>query len=175
MSNQRELSLDNYLTKLRELKERLDKLIPPNKAALERLSHMPVEFDRRWWSSRVDVLIEKVKVDYQKYQAKAQEGDFYAKFMTVMLDVALEAGKMEPVPPPDSPRVGISISPSGKIEPDFIDDLQSPQGTVLVSLEDFEAIGRKIKGRISEGTITPKNEVEIPKLIHNYALSQKKN
>jgi len=147
----------------------MEQLTPPYRAALERVAQMPVEFDRRWWSSRVDVLIEKVKVGYQNYQAQAQQADLYAKFMTAAIDIALRAGRMEPVPPPDSLRAGISISLSGTIEPALLGDPSRREGVVLLKFEEFEAIARRLKKEILKGTVVPKNEVEIPGLIFTLA------
>lgn len=165
MSSQREWSLDNLLNQLRELRETLPELRLPYTTALERVAQMPVEFERRWWSSRVDMLVHKLKVDYQKYQAQAGQVDLLAQFMTVAADIALKAGGMEPVPPPDSLQVGISVSVLGKIEPALLDDSWPREGFVLLKFEEFEAIAQGLKEEILKGTVMPKNEEEIPKLL----------
>lgn len=165
MSDQREWSLDRLLSELHELKERLGQLIPQEEAALDRVTLMPVEFNRRWWSSRVDVLVQKIKGDYEKYQAQAQEAALYAKFMTVMADIALETGGMEPLPPPDSLKIGISISASGKIEPTWLDDPARQSNMLYITFEHFEETGQRLKRKIRNGRIIPKNEEEIPHLI----------
>lgn len=173
MSSQREWSLNNLLRQLRELRETLPELRMPYTTALERVAQMPVEFERRWWSSRVDMLVQKLKVDYQKHQAQAGKVDLLTQFMTVAVDSVLKAGGMEPVPLPDSLRVGISISVLGKIEPALLDDSSPREGGVLVKFEEFEAIAQRLKEEILKGKIMPESEEEIPKLIHDYALRQK--
>ena len=90
--------------------------------ALEKVSQLPGEFERRWWASRVEALLAKVRTDYQNWPAQAQKADFSGKFMTLGVGVVLKAGGMEPIAPPPSVRIGISISPLGKLEPALIGD-----------------------------------------------------
>ncbi len=111
------------------------------------------------------MLMEKVTVEYQKYQAKAQEAGFYATLMAAAMGSALKAVGMEPVPPPGSLRVGISLSALGKIEPTLLDDPSRQSGLLYIKLEDFEAISKRLKREIMKGMVTPKNEDEIPRLI----------
>jgi len=173
MSNQREWSLNKFLGEVRELKERMEKVFPSYLASLEKVPQLPVEFEHRWWSSRAEVLLEKVRADYQKYQVQAQKADFLGKFMTLGIDVALKAGGMQPVALPPSPRIGISMSPSGKIEPALIDDLNRQPDAILITFEKFEAITQRLKGEILKGKVVPKSEDEIPRLVYGLAAEQK--
>jgi len=169
MSNQREWSLDNFLNELRQLRKSLEQLGPSYMAALDRVTQMPVEFDRRWWSSRVDRLTEKVRVDYQKYQAQTERANLLGKFVTSLTDVVLKAGRMEPVPLPNSLKSGISISPFGNIAPTLLNDPSRQSGVLYIKFEEFEAIAQRLKGEILKGAVVPKNEDEIPRLIFRLA------
>jgi len=165
--------LNNLLGEVHELKDRMEKVFPSYLASLEKTSRLPIEFDRRWWSSRVEALLVKVKTDYQKYQAQAQKADFLGKFMTLAADVALKAGGMEPIAPPASLQVGISISPSGKIQPALIDDPYRRPDVILITFKEFEAIVHRLKSELLKGVIVPVSEDEIPKLIYGLAAEQK--
>ena len=173
MSNQRERNLNNFLGEVRELKERMKRVFPSYLASLEKVSQIPVESERRWWTSRVEALLQKVRADYQKYQTQAQKADFLGKFMTLGIDVALKAGGMQPVALPPSPRIGMSISPSGKIEPALLDDPYKPPNVILVTFEEFEAITQRLRGELLKGAIVPTSEDEIPRLVYGLAAEQK--
>ena len=173
MSNQREWSLNNFLGEMRELKERMEKAFPSYLASLKRTSQLPVEFDRRWWASRVEALLEKVRSDYHIYQARAKEADFLGKFMTLGVDIVLKAGGMEPIALPASLQVGVSISLLGKVEPALFDDPNKQPDTILVVFEEFEAIAHRLKGELLKGTIVPMSEDEIPKLVYGLAAEKK--
>ena len=73
---------------------------------------------------------------------------------------------MEPIAPPPSVRIGISISPLGKIEPALFDGPNRQPGVILITLEEFEKIAQRLKGEVLKGTIVPTSEDEIPKLIY---------
>ncbi|MCK4266779.1 MAG: hypothetical protein KAX31_05815 [Thermoplasmata archaeon] len=173
MSKQSEWSLNNFLGEVRELKERMEKVFPSYLVSLEKTSQLPSEFERRWWSSRVEALLEKVRADYQKYQARAKKADFLSKFMALGIDAVLKAGRMEPLPLPVSLQVGISISLLGKIEPALIDDLNRQPDAIIVTFGRFEAIIQRLRGELLKGMIVPKSEDEIPKLIYGLAVEQK--
>ena len=170
MSNQREWSLSNLLDEIRGLKERMERVFPSYLALLEKTSRLPVEFERGWWTSRVEALLETVRGDYQKYQAQAQKADFISKFMALGIDVALKAGGMQPVASPPSPQIGISISPLSKIEPALLNDPYRQSKVIFITSEEFEAIAHRLKGEILKGTIVPKSEDEIPRLIRALVL-----
>jgi len=165
--------LNNFLGEVRELKERMEKVFPSYLASLEKTSQLPVEFERRWWASRFEALLEKVRADYQKYQAQAQKADFLGKFMTLGIDAVLKAGGMEPIPPPASLQVGISISLLGKIEPALVDNLNRQPDAIVITFEEFEAIALRLKGELLKGTIVPRSEDEIPKLVYGLATEKK--
>ena len=173
MSNQSERSLDSLLSELHKLREKAEELAPLYGAMLEKVAQMPADFGRRWWSSRVNVLLQEVEVDYQKYQAQAEKAHLLGGLMTLAADIALKAGKMEPIPPPASLQVGISISPSGKIEPALFDDPNRQPNVIFITFEEFGAIARRLKEEILKGVVMPKKEDEIPKLIYKLALERK--
>jgi len=173
MSNHREHNLDNFLGEIRELKERVKAIFPSYTALLKETSQLPEGFEYRFWASCAEALLEKIKVDYQKYQAQAQKADLWGKSVTLMADIVLKAGGMEPMPLPNSLRIGVSIHPSGKIEPALMDDLNKLPDAILVTYEEFLAIAQRLKDKLLNGTIVPTSEDEIPELIHNLALSKK--
>jgi len=173
MSSQREWSLNSFLDEVRELKERVEKVFPSYLASLQKVSQLPDEFERRWWASRVEALLAKVRTDYQKWQAQAQKVDFLGKFMTLGVDVVLKAGGMEPIALPPSARIGISISPLGKIEPALFDDPNRQSDVILITLEEFEKIAQRLKSEILKGMVIPTSEDEIPKLVYGLAAEQK--
>lgn len=173
MSSQRELSLDSLLDEIHELKERMARIFPSYTASLKELSQLPEEFERRFWASRVEALLQTIKADYQNLQAKGQKADLLSKFMTLGIDIALKAGGMQPVALPPSPHIGISISPSGKIEPALLDDPYKPPNVILLTFEEFEAITQRLKVELSKGTIVPTGEGEIPGLIRDLALKKR--
>ena len=74
---------------------------------------------------------------------------------------------------PPSPRIGIAISPSGKIEPALLDDPHKPPNMILVTLEEFEAIAQRFKVELLKGTIVPTGEEEIPRLIRDITLKKR--
>ena len=145
MFNQRERSLDDLLDEVRQLRERMKGILPPYTASLKENSQLPEEFERRFWASCVEALLEKVKVDYRKYQARAQEASLYGKIMTLAADIVLKAGGMESIPPPESLRVGISLSPSGKIVPALMDDPNRQPDAILVTYEEFTESPKGLK------------------------------
>jgi hypothetical protein len=95
MFSQRERSLDNLLGETRELKERIKQFLPSYIASLKELSSLPDEFERRFWASRVEALLQTVKADYENFKAKAQKADLLGKFMTLGIDMVLKAGGMD--------------------------------------------------------------------------------
>jgi hypothetical protein len=169
MSTRKERNLDSFLGETHQLKERMKAILPSYTASLKQLSQLPNEFEHKFWVSCVEALLEKVKADYQKYQAQAQKADLWGKFMTLGVDIVLKAGGREPIPLPDSLRVGVSIYPSSKIEPALMGD-PNRQGAILVTYEEFTAIAQRLKDELLKGTTVPKSEDEIPGLIHTLAL-----
>ena len=162
MSSQGEWSLNNFLGEVRELKGRMEKAFPSYLASLEKAPQLPVEFEHRWWSSRVEVLLEKVRADYQKYQVQAQKADFLGKFMTLGIDMILKAGGMEPVKLPAPFQVGISIYPAGKIEPALSDDPKRQPDAIFVTFDQFEVIAQRLKGKLLKGTVMPAMRAKSP-------------
>jgi hypothetical protein len=166
MFNQRERNLNDLLNEVCQLGEKMKAILPLYTTSLKELSRLPEEFECRFWASCVEALLEKVGADYQRYQAQAQKADLWGKSVTLMADIILKAGGMEPIPLPNSLRLGVSIYPSGKIEPALMDDPNKPPDAVLVTYEKFAAIAQRLKGDLLKGIIVPKSENEIPKLIY---------
>jgi hypothetical protein len=175
MSSQRGHSLDNLLGETNDLKERMRQVLPSYVGLLKEVSSLPDEFERRFWVSRVEALLQTVKTDYESFQAKAQQVDFLGKFMMVGIDLVLKTGGMQPVAPPPSPQLGVTVSSSGKIEPDWRDNpYREPKG-IFVTYDEFMAIVQRLKDKLLKGTIVPTREEEIPKLLHSLALELPKN
>jgi hypothetical protein len=170
MFSQNEHSLDNLLGEVHQLKERIKAILPSYMGSLKELSRLPDEFEGRFWASGVEALVQKVKADYQKYQARAQQANLLGKVMTMVVDIGFQAGGLEPVPLPDSLQVGISMRASGIIAPAIMDDPNKQRDTILVTYEGFVAIAQRLKDRLLQRTIVPTSEDEIPKLVYNLAL-----
>ena len=77
---------------------------------------------------------------------------------------------MQPVALPHSPQIGISISQLSKIEPALLNDPYRQPNVIFITFEEFEATAHRLKGEILKGTIVPKSEDEIPRLIHALVL-----
>jgi len=169
MSSQREHSLDSFLKETRELKERMRQTLPSHIALLKELSCLPEEFERRFWASRVEALVETVQRDYKSFQAKAQKVDFLGKFMTLGIDVVLKAGGLQPIALPPSPQLGVTISSSDKIGPDWLDNPDREPGAIFLTYEQFMAAVQKLKEKLLNGAIEPTSEDEIPRLVYSEA------
>jgi hypothetical protein len=173
MSNQREQSFHDFHREVRELKGRMEQVLPSYLTGLERLSQLPEEFSHRFWASCLEALLAKVKSDYQKWQAQAQKADLLGKFMTLGVDVVLKAGGMEPIAPPSLPQLGVSISSSGKIEPDWMDNPHREPKAIFVTYDELMAIAQRVKDELLKGTVVPTSDEEIPKLVYHFASSKK--
>ncbi len=169
MSNQRERSLDDLLSEVRQLKEKGKTILPSFTASLKDLSQLPEEFEGQFWASCLEAQIEEVKADYQKFLEKASKAELWGMSVALMADIVLKVGGMEPIPPPDSLRVGISMHPAGKIEPALMDGPTRHPDGVIVTYEQFVAIVQRVKDDLLKGTIVPSSEDEIPKLVYNLA------
>jgi hypothetical protein len=145
--------------------------LPSYITSLKELASLPEEFERRFWASRLEALLQAVKTDYESFQAEARKVDFLGKFMTVGIDVVLKAGGMQPIAPPPPPQLGVTISSSGKITPDWIDNPGREPGAIFVTYEEFVAIARRLKDKLLKGTIVPTSEEEIPRLLYDEASS----
>ncbi len=174
MSSQRGCSLNNLLDETRDLKERMRQVLASYMASLKELSSQPEEFERRFWTSRVEALLQTVKTDYESFEAKARKVEFLGKFMTVGIDVVLKAGGMEPIAPLPPAPLGIAISSLGEIRPAILDEPFPQPNAVLVSIERFEAIARRLAEEVMKGRTRPEGEEEIPRLIYVLALQSAK-
>ena len=81
----------------------------------------------------------------------------------------MKAGGMEPVPPPEPVRLGISISASGKMEPDWLDNLNRDPKVIFMTYEEFVTIAKRLEDKLLRGTIVPSSEDEIPRLMYSEA------
>jgi hypothetical protein len=147
----------------------MEQFLPSYLAGLERLSQLPEEFSHRFWASCLEALLAKVKSDYQKWQGQAQKADLLGKFMTLGVDVVLKAGGMEPIAPPSFPQLGVSISSSGKITPDWMDNPHREPEAIFVTYDELMAIAQRVKDELLKGTVVPTSDEEIPRLIYNKA------
>ena len=100
---------------------------------------------------------------------RVKEADLLGKFMTLGADMILKAGGMEPVPPPASLQLGISISLLGKIEPDWIDNPNREPVAIFVRYEEFVSIAQRLKDKLLRGTVVPSSEDEISNLMYSEA------
>jgi len=85
----------------------------------------------------------------------------------------LKAGGVEPIAIPASLQIGISISPSGKIEPAIVDDPNRQPDAIIFTFEEFETIPYRLKSELLKGAILPTSEDEIPKPVYGFAAEQK--
>jgi len=170
MSSQNGRNLDSLLNEVRDLKERMEQILPSYTGLLKDAAQLPDEFERQFWVSRVEAFLHEVKDQYENLRAKAQQVDLWGKFMTLGIDIALRVRGMEPVPPAEPLRLGISISRSGKTEPDGIGNPNRETEAILVTYEEFAAIAQRLQDKLLKGTTVPTSEAEIPMLIHTLAL-----
>jgi hypothetical protein len=169
MCSQSENRLENLLIESQKLRENLENFFPSYVAALNRLSQVPTEFERRYWVSRLDLFLEKVSSDYKKYQAEVNKANFMGQFMGRAMDVMMQAGRLGPISPLSPLEGCLAIWPSGKIEPTYKGATSKQSEAVLVRFEEFEKLTQKLKDGILKGMVTLKSEDEIPNLIGNLA------
>ena len=110
-----------------------------------------------------------MKVRYQDLEAQAQRADLVGKFMTLGMYVIARTGGTEPVPPPEPVRLGISVSPSGKMEPDWLDNPNRDPKATFMTYEEFVTIAKRLEDKLLRGIIVPSNEDEIPRLMYSEA------
>lgn len=170
MSTLKEHSLDSFLDEIRELKESMEKVLPSYTNLLKDLSSLPKEFECRFWVSCLEALVEKVRVDYESFQAEAMKVDLLNKLMTLGMDMALMARGVQPVAPPPPVQIGVAISSSGRIRPDYFDNPNRGSGAIFVAYEEFMAIAHRLKEKLLKGAIVPTREEEIPRLVYSQAL-----
>jgi len=87
----------------------------------------------------------------------------------------LKAGGMQPVALPSPLQLGVTISSSGKIGPDWLDNPDREPGAIFVTYKEFMAIARRLKEKLLKGEIEPTSEEEIPRLMHSLVLKSPKN
>lgn len=170
MSTQKEKNLPDFPAEMRELRVKVESLLPNYLTALRRVCQIPQEFERRFWVSRVEALVRKVKTDYENYTSQALMANLFGKWSEAMVNLTLQAIRQAPVAPITPLQTCISIHPSGRIEPALFDSSSAQQDVILLRLDKFEAISRRLEDEIMEGRVVPQSEEEIPKLIHRLAL-----
>ena len=175
MCTQSENRLENLLIESQKLRENLENVFPSYVAALNRLSQVPLEFERRYLVSRVDLFLEKVRSDYEKYQAEVNKANFMGQFMGRAMDTMMRAGRLGSISLPSPIEGCLAIWPSGKIEPTYRGATSAQLEAVLVRFDDFEKLALKLKDEMLKGMITPKSEDEIPNLIGNLARGMANN
>jgi len=175
MSTQKEKKLDDFPAEMRQLRVKMEGLLPDYLAALRRVCQIPQEFERRVWASRVQALAQKVRADYEKHTFQAIEVTLFGKMAEVMANFALQATGHQPITPSAFLQTCISIYPSGRIERALLDSSSRQEGAVLVTIEKFEAIARRLRDEIMKGKVVLQREEEIPKLIHDMALKAAEN
>ena len=169
MSNQSEYSLDSLHNEVHKLKERIEHVLPSYMTLLKEITQLLEEFERRFWASCAEALLHEVKARYQDLEAQAQRADIVGKFMILGMYVIARTGGMEPVLPPETVRLGISISPSGKMEPDWLDNPNRDPKAIFMTYEEFVTIAKRLEDKLLRGTIVPTSENEIPELMYSEA------
>lgn len=167
MCTQSESRLENLLIESQKLRENLEKVFPSYVAALNRLSQVPAEFERGYWVSKVDLLLEKVRGDYEKYQTKVNKANFRGQFMGIAIDTMMRAGRLGSISPPSPLEGCLAIWPSGKIEPTYMGATPEQSEAVLVRFEEFQGAILKLRDRVLKGEVAVSAESEIPGLIRN--------
>ena len=170
MSTQGGCRLEDLLAELLKLRGKLEEILPSHTAALNRLPRIPVEFDRRYWVSRVDLLLGKIKGEYERYQAEVNRANLVGRFMTVAIDAAMKMGGLGPMPAQPPMEACIAISSSGEVKLSLRDAHAGPSGAVLLTFQEFEKLALRLKDNILKGLATPNSDDEIPKMIRDLAL-----
>jgi len=167
MCSQSENRLENLLIESQKLRGNLENVFPSYVAVLNRLSQVPAEFERRYWVSRLDLFLEKVRVDYKKYQTEVNKANLMGQVMGRAMDVMMQAGRLGPISPP-SPLAGcLAIWPYGKIEPTYRGATSEQSEAVLVRFDEFQGAVMKLRDMILKGEVAVSAESEIPGLIGN--------
>ena len=153
MSSQGGCRLEDLLAEVLKLGRKLEEILPSHTAALNRLSRIPVEFDRRYWVSRVDQLLGKTKGEYERYQAEVDRANLVGRLMTVAIDAAMRVGGLGPMPAPPPLEACIAISPPGQIRLSLRDAHTAAPNAILLTLQEFEKLTIRLKDNILKGLI----------------------
>jgi len=170
MSTQKEQRLDNFPSEVRELRDKMEGLLPDYVAALAKLCRMPEEFKRRFWVSHVQALVQKVEADYKNYEFETLKANLLGKMTETMVNFAWQAIKQQPMAHTSPLQACLSLYPTGRIQPGLLGDFSKQYGAILISVEKFEAIAQRLEDEIMRGEILPESEDEIPRLIYQVAL-----
>jgi len=175
MSTQKEPDRSNFPGGVGELRGRMESLFPPYLAELHRLCQMPEEFERRFWVCHVQVLVQKVKADYNNYEFETLKANLMGKMTETMLNVAWQATGQQPMAHTTHLQACVCVYPTGRIHPGLLGDFSQQYGAILIHVEKFEAITQRLEDEIMRGKILPESEDEIPKLIYKLALKPPEN
>lgn len=166
MPYRKEFSLDDIVRELPALRERMGKVVPAYVTSLERLSAVPLEFERRCATQWIDALLDRVRQDYQdtlsRCQAVGAFGDVMVRTMAAMTQQPAEMSLRESV----SSWLCIGIWPSGQIKPVLREDSLRQAGVTVIRLPEFEQAVLRLKGEVLSGKVVPKSADEIPRFIH---------
>ncbi|MFP3975707.1 MAG: hypothetical protein ACLFVK_05730, partial [Dehalococcoidia bacterium] len=166
MSNQDRDSLQKLLDETGALKQRMEQSLPSYIELLQGVSALPGELSRRYWASCVEALLRDIEPRYHKLEDQARQSYYQARFISLGMSAISRVMGMQPMPPPDQIQVGISLSPSGEIDPDWIDGPEKAPDAIFVGYNQFLAIAQGLKGKLMRGEVTPSSEGEIPKLLY---------
>lgn len=122
MCTQKEHRLDNFPGELRELRGKMESFLPGYLGTLRRLHQMPEEFKRRFWVFRVDSLVEKVKANYSNYELETFKANLLGSMTESVFNLAPRAMGQQPTIHPAFLQACLSISPTGRIQPDLLHD-----------------------------------------------------
>jgi len=127
---------------------------------------MTVEFERRCRASWIEMLLEKTRQSYQDMLVRCKMvgfvGDMLIGTMATMLRQPIAMSGREAVS-----LLCLGIWPSGEIKPVLRDDSLKQSGIVIVSFEEFEKVGTRLKNDVLNGKLRPEREDEIPRLIYD--------
>jgi hypothetical protein len=151
MSSQNGCNLNNLLGEVGDLKQKMEQTLPSHTSLLIDIARLPDEFERRFWVSSAEALLKRVKADYDRYQINAQKAELLGKTFTLMADVVLKMRGMQMIPLPEPIQLGISISPSGKIEIDWLDNPDRGHEEIFIRYKEFVAITQMLKDRLLKG------------------------
>ena len=133
------------MTETAELRTELEMLIPLYTAALTGLSGKIEEFDNRGCASWIDGLVERVRLEYQRWEAAGQRADIVTMLFTAAANLALMAGRYQPLPQTATPVVAVAILPGREIRPALPSEFAGRKDVPLLTWKEFEAAAGKLK------------------------------
>lgn len=119
----------------------------------------------------MDALVGRVRAEYQRWEAAGQRVDLVAMLVTAAANLALMAGRHQPVPPATSPVIVVAILPDGSFRPALASEFVGRGDVALLTWREFEASARKLKEQVLHGEARLSGEDEVPALIRRLALA----